>query len=886
MKRYRFVVFLTLLGYFLLGNMAVCHVFAQEQETENSHANSESMKWKGIDVDEVYNNNDYLVTKDNYNNKNGMRFFLYNVGTGRFVIEGGNWGMEGRLFHETFGRPMELLYLELDGEKYGIIKSGISQSADKNLFGCNAPGAFHNQTNWANYDQYSFTIMMDASKSKRNGWTFERVDGETGDTYTYYMYETSNQNGYKNNKYYLGAVYGDWKKENSNIETDKLVYRDYDRATWTIDEDVKNTTNKYEVKEEFKTEMIPLNELYQWRLVPESEFLKMLDNDKIGLNPSVSVLIYDRDFTRNAEQFSTNWKTENKSGVNYNVKGRYGFTFGSTGNKYNTQQKQYNNDAWNKPLRLKNIFEISEKEEPSQDVRFRYGLKNGKYGFLSFEGVGRTYTEVEVPRAGWYLVQCYGFVHSDSGNDAYLFAKVKGSNETSSTGGESKTNLRHISTSTLSNEILTGKNDRENCLEVGKFLTQPKTSESVGETKEDYLTTLWICITEDQFENEKKKIIQIGVGKDKATQVSEGIVNEGITYYYDTDWVCVDDIRMSYLGLRPAFFYEDEENLNYLDPSSPDYYIDPEATKAKQYLGASPTGQYAGAICIERSFKTNQWNTFSFPMKLTGEQIRNAFGEDAKLAEINSIGKLSQHSNVIDFKTKTLFGISYSENPNEIDYPVVPGNFYLLKPTKDPFTGIDPRGKEVEYYELGRKYFSVRDEDALPGSEYKHTHLSTSDYKGSQTVTDSYDKINSLTATVNYIQTPGFDRFTVSGGIYNGSTETDIYAPKGSYAVGYDNNNNITTIYHLGKDTRIKGFRGWIEITNALGSEAKELSMEVYGIFDKVPVSIATGTEQLRLTLLSGDESVYDLSGRKVGTLGSTLSKGLYIVNGKKFLVK
>ena len=219
------------------------------------------------------------------------------------------------------------------------------------------------------------------------------------------------------------------KKDNSNTETDKLVYRDHDRATWTTEANVKNITEKYEVKEEFKTEMIPLNELYQWRLVSEDEFLNMLDNDNIGLNPSVSVQIYDRDFTRNAEQFNVNWITENNSGVNYNVKGRYGFTFGSTGNKYNPQQRQYNNDAWNKPLRLKNIFEMSDQEEPSQAVRFRYGLKNGKYGFLSFEGVGRTYTEVEVPRAGWYLVQCYGFVHSDSGNDAYLFAKVKGLRE-------------------------------------------------------------------------------------------------------------------------------------------------------------------------------------------------------------------------------------------------------------------------------------------------------------------------------------------------------------------------------------------------------------------------------------------------------------------------
>ena len=831
-----------------------CELAAQEQQTEDTHAHASSLKWKGIDVSTVIGNDQYAT--------NGQKIYLYNVGTGRFIIEGGNWGMEGRLFHETFGRPLFLM-------SSGLIKSGIKENGTKDVFGCNAPKDFHDQTNWANSDQYSFTMMMDANSAKRKRWFFERVETE-GDTYTYYMYEEPKD---KTTKYYLGAVYGDWKKANSNTETDKLVYRDYDRATWTTESNVINITEKYEVKEEFKTEMIPLNELYQWRLVPEKEFLDMLDNDEIGLNPSVSVQIYDRDFTRNAEQFSTNWKTERKSGLIYNVKGRYGFTFGSTGNKYSPQQNKFNNDEWNKPLRLKNIFEKT-KDEASDPDRFRYGLPNGKYGFLTFEGIGRTYTKVEVPRAGWYLVQCYGFVYSDSGHDAYLFAKVEGSNETSSTGGESKNNLRHISTSTLSNEILTGKNDREKCLEVGKFLTQPKTSESEGETKEDYLTTLWICVTQEQFE-EGKRTLRIGVGKDEATQ-SDGIENNGNTYYYDTDWVCVDDFRMSYLGLRPAFFYEEEENLNYLDPTSTDY-IDSETNKAKQYQGASPTGQYAGAICIERSLLTDQWNTFSFPLNLTGEQIRQAFGEDAQLAYIHSVGGLSQHDNVIDFQTKTLF---------TSETVVEPGQFYLLKPTRLPLKGIDPRGREAEYYELGRKYFSVNDE---PDS-YKHDLLAVgTKMENTETIKlgDKFgDDIQVGTASVTYVQTSDMTNFHVdSDGIYTG-TGTNIYAPKGSYAVSGSPTTGKATIFHLKRDTPIKGFRGWINLDKELDQQSsKEFSMEIYGMFFKEPSGVTTDAELPSIQILSNDEAVYDLTGRKMGTLGKNLPKGIYIVKGKKFFV-
>ena len=146
----------------------------------------------------------------------------------------------------------------------------------------------------------------------------------------------------------------------------------------------------------------------------------------------------------------------------------------------------------------------------------------------------------------------------------------------------------------------------------------------------------------------------------------------------------------------------------------------------------------------------------------------------------------------------------------------------------------------------------------------------------------SLDRNHDGIASVNYVQTPDFSSFTVdrTTGLYSGEPPTNIYAPKGSYAVS----NN--TIYHLAMDNRIKGFRGWITLNQPVGQQAKDFSMEVFGIFDNGSVSIATGIEQPRILLLNNNESVYDLSGRKVGTLGNSLPKGMYIVKGKKFFVK
>ena len=200
----------------------------------------------------------------------------------------------------------------------------------------------------------------------------------------------------------------------------------------------------------------------------------MLEEEVTGLNPSVAALIPDRDFTRNAELFDTNWVMEKKTDADYSQEGRWGYTFGRYLDNAEQNNGTYPNDAWNKPIRLKNVFEGD----------LAYGWKNAKYGFLSFEGVGRTYTEFEVPQPGWYMVQCYGFIQSDN-NDAYIFAKVKGSTSNSIEGGESKNNLVRVPSGTFPS-----KNTKANCLKVGEALTRP------DKDKESYKNTVWILVTE------------------------------------------------------------------------------------------------------------------------------------------------------------------------------------------------------------------------------------------------------------------------------------------------------------------------------------------------------------------------------------------------------
>lgn len=791
-----------------------CNLFAQETNTPLTHAEAASRQWKGIDVDKVIKSDD----NDTEYMPDGKKIFLFNVGTGRFIIDGGNWGVEGRLFHEDFGRAMTLL-------PTGRINSGITESNlgdNKNNFCARPPEPFGR--NWSDYEKYNYTTIMDG-EDKTNykmTWSFERVeDPSDTETYTYYMYlsSTTQYDRYAGKNFYLGAAWGEC---HYNPKGDgRFIFLDDDRACWTTAE-VRGNTEKKQLE---NGDEIEIQKLYQWRLVSEEDFIAALSDNLIGLNPSVSYLIPDRDFSRNSDDFSK-WVTERKEGGSYTENGRLGYTWGYRTKETNSLQKQYNNEPWNMPVRLKEQFD-DKNGVPTGENSMQYGMKNSKFGFLSFEGEGRVHTSFEVPQPGWYLVQCYGFCQSNT-NNAYLYAKVEG-------GSISTKELRRIPNGTYQ------KDTKPECLKVGKELLY---------NGEDYKTMLWICVTDTS------QPLQIGFGKDAATQ-SEGVNNSNTTYYYDTDWVCVDDIRVSYMGLAPAFFYEEEESLDYLNSTTKEYA--PLTTLAG-------SGRFSGAVFLERSLKKNQWNSFSFPIPLTGEQIRYAFGEDAILAKVHSVGELSQSYNVIDFVTVDLMT---SKNVVES------GHFYLLKPTNDPVTEKGPTGDDVlNCYPLGRNFFSSNGSE----TDYDFPSISLETVRDQNPVS-SLNDANDGIEFANYIQTPGFNTFTVSGGIYNGSTDTKgVYAPKGGYAVS-DN-----TIYHLNKDTPIKGFRGWITLTNPVDGEVTNATgMAVDGIMEDL-----TAIEDIPFVVsdLSDDTVVFDICGRRIGTLGMKLPRGMYIVKGKKFMVR
>ena len=854
--------------YTLFTLLTFFHVVGLNAQTQ-THAEATSQKWKGIDVNTVLGNSDYT--------DNGFPFLLYNVGTGRFIMQGGDWAMEGRLFFSDFGRQM---YLHSSGR----INSGITEStnANKNSFCARPPEPFSKTWSNDNYNTINLTTLMDGNKqgSYPMDWHFERDMTDT-ESFTYYMYQTTtsadpytikapgssyNNQRYAGKNFYLGAAWGECHNTSVGKGDGQFVFYDDDRSCWTTAE-VRGNTNKLSLE---NGDEVEIQKLYQWRLISIDEFIEVLNSNGMGLNPSISSLIKDRDFTRNSNDFfgANDWTVSPLAGHTYeNGTKRYAYTWGDYQKdkslKNNNQQYRKPravNEPWDSPVRLKEVFD---KWTSTNENDQAAGKKNAKYGFMTFEGVGTVTTNFVAPKPGWYEIECAGFSMSEADHDAYLFARVIPDNQVNQPESsfaiptEDEPTYGVVTLGKLPYGTYT-KESYESCLEAGKELLR---------NRDNHRQKVWVLVSkEDSVAG--KKTIRLGFRKNEATR-SELVSKNGKKGYYDTDWVCVDDIRASFMGLGPVFFYEDEEDLRYLSQAEEDT----ERFEPNEYAPAVKSGRYGGSANLQRKFTKDEWNTFSFPLPLTGEQVRNAFGDNCELLKLHSIGNLSNNDCIIDFETVDLI---------TLDSVVTAGNLYMLKPTKEPVFGENPRGEMAYYYDLGRMFFSTNEADNSD-PDYNFPFIDLNVEKGEQPV-GSFGGTNNGCGHVTYIQTPGFSTFSVNrDGIQLANATAGSYAPKGSYAMSGGK------MYELSRDTRIKGFRGWITLTHSIfvdqEGQAAGAKIAIDGIIDGDVPSAIDRHDAVPVNP-NAVSAVYDLSGRKVGTSLDNLRKGMYIVNGKKLLVK
>lgn len=292
-----------------------------------------------------------------------------------------------------------------------------------------------------------------------------------------------------------------------------------------------------------------------------------------------------------------------------------------------------------------------------------------------------------------------------------------------------------------------------------------------------------------------------------------------------------DNFQLFYMGNKE--WYLDATNT-----STDEFAISTDGTPSgiNHNKGTDPY-KYPVAYNIRRYFHVNKWESLILPCTLTGDQVKQTFGGDqgVQLSVFDRVEK-----NCVYFKTVNLDTDS-----------IVAGKPYIIKVGKK----ADIETKNDVYTFPWGNDITVK----VKGPIYQ--------VKGVVPPTFTGDSVKIVNETFGYnVQFHGF--------YYDPGS-----APANAYVV---NNGNM---YHLSSDwNNFVGTSWYITITDADGN-AKALSFSFDG--DSSTTAIENVTRQENAAVQT-DGFVYNLSGQRVGTRNnmSNLSSGIYIVAGKKVVVK
>ena len=490
--------------------------------------------------------------------------------------------------------------------------------------------------------------------------------------------------------------------------------------------------------------------------------------------------------------------------------------------------------------------------------------KYGKYFYCYTKGLRgfNIYQDVKVHKAGWYLLRCNGFSTANSSENiatngtplANLFITVL--------GADGKPNENIYSAATLDG------------------ISQAD-AETLGNTYEG--AGIGHAFFEGKYEN------QVQICLDKALDGNEisdkNPVTLRIGFYVDptdkskadaNELTAVDEFKLLYAGPR----------------RNPELILDEESTDLR-YLTMA-TDEYKNSVLhLNRKLNDNMWNSLILPVDLTWGQMKRTFGDAVKVAKLEALTE-----NSVQFVTV--------EPKNDDDPMVKAFEPYIVFP---PYTQVKSAKYTVEHFYtsagvdnsewLGTDYKPSSDENdrltkTLNANHFDITMVSLDRKKLNDYVnTDTWEsKTQFETIDGNYgkMVCKGTMAKTYDNGkIIEGRDDLngDYFMYKGKLIqVPSGNKENGGERYSYG----LKAFRCWFELTGnaSAGGKLSQVSLLIDGVEDST-----TGIDDIHgstdcTSYKRGIEGVFNINGQMVRRNCSLegLPKGMYIVNGKKIIIR
>ena len=486
----------------------------------------------------------------------------------------------------------------------------------------------------------------------------------------------------------------------------------------------------------------------------------------------------------------------------------------------------------------------------------------GQYFYCYTKGLrGFTfYQDVKVHKGGWFLLRCNGFSTSNSSENikqngkplANLFITVLDANNNPINDKYSTATLNGISQTDA--EAL---GNTYNKAGIGKAFFE-------GE----YENQVQICLDKDPNGNEISSdnpvTLRIGFYVDPTPDGKPAVAEDELT--------AVDEFKLLYAGPR----------------RNPELILDEESTDLR-YLTEAADEYKNSVLHLNRKLNDNMWNSLILPVDLTWGQMKRTFGDAVKVARLAALTE-----NSVQFVTV--------EPQNDDSVMVKAFEPYIVYP---PYTKTRSAEYTVErFYTKGGE-----DNSEWLGTDYKPSSVESNrltktikgDHYDITMVSLDREKLNEYVNTTNW---ESKTTFSATGG--NHGTMTC----KGTMAKTYDNGkiiqgrDDLNGDYFMYKGKLIqvphgnmndgkpysyglKAFRCWFELpsdTHVGGS----LSLMIDGVEDSATSIDDIHGSSNSTSYKRGIEGVFNMHGQMVRRDNSLegLPKGMYVVNGKKVIIK
>lgn len=234
-------------------------------------------------------------------------------------------------------------------------------------------------------------------------------------------------------------------------------------------------------------------------------------------------------------------------------------------------------------------------------------------------------------------------------------------------------------------------------------------------------------------------------------------------------------------------------------------------------------------MILRRTFNGGKWNSLVLPVSLTEEQFHEAFGIGAQLSEIDYV-TTEGNNRIINFKTVQASDDTYlKENTPYIIY-------------------IEEA--ETEKHPADEQYESIED-GVVKGPIYIVN--SGVDYQMKNDKNTVIKVTSEKTRELSYL----------------GSYVSNQYLPIGCYI--FSNGN----LFHTSKAYTMKAYRCWIDY-----QPATDVTLSKFHI-NNTTNGIGSITDNIE----NADSHIYNISGQKIENTDN-LPEGIYIINGKKLIIK